>query len=261
MANVAGGERFEIGRALSGALSVLRRDAGTLIATALILYFLPVALIGWATAASVAAYDAFDGKPHVSPAWFFLSGFAGVHATGAVLSVATAYVAAMRRRGAPTTARRAIGRALRLAPHTVVLVALAYLAYALASVLLVFPAFLLAAMWLVAAPALIVERRGLAAAFTRSAVLTNGWRWKVFAVIAAYLVSLIFVRAAVWTAWIGLIGAAGDDAAFFIGSALFEPLRGAIVGALTGVGLGVVYEELRRAKEGAGPEAIAAVFG
>ena len=55
-------------------------------------------------------------------------------------------------------------------------------------VLLIVPGVILLMMWAVAVPALVVERAGVFAAFSRSAQLTKGARWKIFGLSLVLLV-------------------------------------------------------------------------
>src|SRR5438105_308068 len=55
-------------------------------------------------------------------------------------------------------------------------------------ILLIVPGIILLMMWSVAVPALVVEREGVFAAFSRSAQLTKGARWKIFGLSLVLLV-------------------------------------------------------------------------
>jgi len=113
--------------------------------------------------------------------------------------------------------------------------------------------------WCVAIPAYVVERTGIMGAFGRSAELTRGNRWRIFALFVLYVVALIIIEAIS-----GMLGMAGSLAArghFAVLEVMsVTPLvtvAAAVVGA---VGAAVLYGERRRVRDGVGPQNLAAVF-
>lgn len=119
-------------------------------------------------------------------------------------------------------------------------------------VLLLVPGFLFFTMFFVALPACVVEKLGPIQSMARSAELTKGFRWRVFAVallvfLAAVVVSAIF------------------DVAFLRSShQLFARIGNfawqAVFDAYYSVVTAVLYSDLRRLREGIDVEQIAAVF-
>lgn len=63
--------------------------------------------------------------------------------------------------------------------------------------MLLVPGLFLGALWYVAIPAMVEERRGVVASLRRSHALTYGARWKIFALLAVALVLSIIVMVAV----------------------------------------------------------------
>lgn len=117
-------------------------------------------------------------------------------------------------------------------------------------ILLLVPGFILTTMWWVVVPVAVVERKGMADAIARSAVLTAGNRWGIFGIIliiGCLNVAVIFVvnnaTVPASPAWI---------ASSLCSSAFF----GAWSAAATAVG----YHDLRASKEGIRIENIASVF-
>lgn len=137
---------------------------------------------------------------------------------------------------------------------------LASLGAALGFLLLVVPGLLLMIVWSVAAPAEVVERVGVFAAFGRSVSLTRGHRLAIFLVFfVVWLVAVVIqLLVGVPVQMLGLTGwgAGGVWAA----AAVTQAVGGALGVVFTGVAPGAVYYELRRAKEGAAPAELAAVF-
>lgn len=118
--------------------------------------------------------------------------------------------------------------------------------------LLIVPGLILIAMWFVAVPACIVERRGPWECLVRSGELTKGHRWKIFGVvILLYLVSAImgYILTSV-------LGAIAGSVVATIAALIWN----GIWGAFFAVFVVVTYYELRVAKEGIDIEQIASVF-
>ena len=131
------------------------------------------------------------------------------------------------------------------------------LAYLVTAPLLVAPMLVLACLWMVAAPAVVIERRGPIDALKRSVELGRGNRWRVFGTIAIF-----------WAAAIGLSAVASIVSVLFdrTGAGPYPAMAlNAVVGALNGVvglvGVVVLYDQLRRCRAGETPGRLAEVFG
>ncbi|HZV84937.1 MAG TPA: hypothetical protein VFF48_08125, partial [Brevundimonas sp.] len=126
--------------------------------------------------------------------------------------------------------------------------------------LLIVPGVILAVMWLVASPALVVENRGIFDSFQRSRDLTRGNRWMIFALLVVYVVLSSMIS---WLV-VGVGVAAGGSfttATTHWGVAMvLTPLVNVLTGVVSAAGVAAVYYELRRAKEGVSPEQLASVF-
>ncbi len=93
---------------------------------------------------------------------------------------------------APENLGRALATGLRLMLPLLLQSLLWMVAIGAGASLLLFPAFMMATMWSVAPVVLVAEKSGPIAAFSRSARLTKGLRWKVFgAFLPAVLVYLL----------------------------------------------------------------------
>ena len=125
---------------------------------------------------------------------------------------------------------------------------------------LLIPGLILSVLWSVAAPAVVVEKRGVFASLQRSRDLTRGFRWQVFGLIVIYAVLSWIISMA-----IGGLGLALGGGFSEVGPNLwFNLATGPVVNVLSGVvasaGVAALYYELRTAKEGAAPDELAAVF-
>ncbi len=129
---------------------------------------------------------------------------------------------------------------------------LASLGIILGLVLLIVPGIILACMWAVATPARVVEGPGVQRALGRSRTLTQGHRLKIALLFLIFLVPLAVASA--------LIGAVFAFAGEMVVEVIVTPLLSAVASVIGAAGAAVLYMELRRAKEGVGPESLASVF-
>ena len=121
----------------------------------------------------------------------------------------------------------------------------------LASLLLVIPGIIVAMMYYVSQPACIAEKLGVTESMSRSAALTKGFRWQVFAILVIFgLLSSIVIQVGTFiTMWTGPVIAG-------LWTVALQVIQGAFNATLSGV----IYSQLRTAKEGVDIEKIASVF-
>lgn len=131
---------------------------------------------------------------------------------------------------------------------------------AIGFVLLIVPGIILLLMWAVAVPTLVIERQGVFAAFSRSAELTKGARWKILGLFLV-LVCLYWLLTTV----LGIVGldmyssanaAAGLTTTGLIGTVLVGTLFNAVWGTIQPS----LYVELREWKEGGSMESLEEIF-
>ncbi|BDG04578.1 hypothetical protein [Anaeromyxobacter oryzae] len=142
----------------------------------------------------------------------------------------------------------------------VALALVAWIAIMFASILLVFPGIMLACAWAASVPAAVVERIGPFQALSRSAELTRGVRWKVFAAFLALFGVL-------WGLSMGVQLAASAFAVLALpaehapmGTLVVSQLGTALFSCIPSVGCAVTYHELRAAREGLDTAQLASVF-
>jgi hypothetical protein len=112
----------------------------------------------------------------------------------------------------------------------------------------VVPGLFLLTIWAVIVPVVVLERSGTFAAFGRSAELTKGNRWQVFAIV----VLLVLLQGAI-SFVLGLVaGAVGES---FVLYALANLATAVITAPLTSLAATVIYLELRRLRAGTAPAA------
>jgi len=193
----------------------------------------------------------------------FISGLAGL-LVGPLIEAAMTTAVLAEQDGRKATLGESFSSVLELFFPLIGVTGAMTLGIGLGIILLVIPGILLSLMWVVAIPALIAERGGVLVSLHRSQELTDGARWKVFAV--SLLVAVI--RA--------LIGALFGAVIALAGARMYSPFSGTeltIIGGIASVALHAVtssihaaiqpslYVELRQWKEGGNTEQLANVFG
>lgn len=133
-----------------------------------------------------------------------------------------------------------------------------------AGLLLIVPGILLALAWSVAAPAMVAEQCGIRAALARSSALTEGARFKIFAILliivaVAYGVDALFDKASV--AFYGAPAFANlFNHGFPVGYLLVEAITDTVVSGFSISVFASIYVELRTWKEGAPTDALTEIF-
>jgi uncharacterized membrane protein len=234
MRSGAGDASWGIGNAISSASAILFSHFGPFFGTALV--------------ASVPSlvFDYFVPGSYFRPIANFI--------IGQMVSVTLVYGAMQALRGRQVTVGECLSEGLKRLGAALGVAILFGIGVLFGLFMLVVPGLILGAMWAVAVPAAVIEKRGAIAALSRSQELTSGRRWRVF---GAYVVSLLLM-------WVGGMVTEGvltvvtgfKSTATYLGlwafSALFE--------AFTACLLTTLYYYLRREKEGVDIQQIAAVF-
>ncbi len=123
--------------------------------------------------------------------------------------------------------------------------------------------------WSLIFPAQVVEHTGVLGAFTRSGKLTKHNRWRIFGLLILWTIVSSVVQGVlsnlVGAGWTGPTVAPGASpmAALSAFTRAYWVIVGlmSIVSSMVGsAGIANIYYELRRVKEGVGPEALASVF-
>ena len=134
-----------------------------------------------------------------------------------------------------------------------------YIALVLGLILLIVPGLMLLVAWCVCVPVYVAEKPGLIESFGRSAELTRGNRWRIFALCILYFVVLLILEAV-----LGVFGTASRLAAGGSIPALqalaITPVLAVASSMVATVGGAVLYVELRRVRDGVGPAGLAAIF-
>ncbi|MEM9495833.1 MAG: hypothetical protein AAGA09_07505 [Pseudomonadota bacterium] len=237
---------------------VVNRTFGTItrnISTFLLLAFLLVGIPNFVVA--FAQFGMMESNP---------GGAAAVMIAGTIVSIVTAYTlqgalihgAVVDFNGAKASLGESFSTGLNHLLPIVGIAILMTLGIMAGMLLLVVPGIILAIMWVVAVPAQVVENKGIGASFSRSRELTKGGRWKIFGLFLIFMV-LISALSMIAVMPVAAIAAGGGSGAIFVG-ALVQGVTQALTAVVGATGVAALYFELRKAKEGIGAEALAAVF-
>jgi hypothetical protein len=127
----------------------------------------------------------------------------------------------------------------------------------IASLLLIIPGIIVALMWWVYVPVIVVERKGIFESFGRSQQLTSGRRWSIFGLVIIIVILTGVVGAIVNLVAMAAVSGSSDPTFFFT---IAEYVVNSIITAFGGVLVAVGYYYLRVEKEGVDVNDIASVF-
>ncbi len=245
MADVA--SKIDIGRVLTNTFGVISRNPVVFLGLSLLIVGLPNAAMQLIQGSPDAIAGAFASPTVIitSIVGFFVFLFLSV-----VLQ-ATLIVATLNDLGSKEINLGAcISEAIRKFLPLFGLGLLFGLGIALGFMLLIVPGVILYLMWIVAAPVMMAEDKGIIESFKRSAELTSGSKGMIF------LLMIIFVVVA------AVIGGIGGALSFFsvTASVIIATIVNTITGALQGAGIASIYVDLRTAKEGTDSSTLADVF-
>jgi hypothetical protein len=166
-------------------------------------------------------------------------------------------------RGRPMKLSESIRRGLRQFFPLIGSGILAALGVTLGFVLLAIPGFILFTRWYVLAPVCVVEQKGALGSMKRSAELTKGNRWKLFAIAIIVLVGGAFLGELI-DLLLGVLrlpsAAAPLVSASVILAVAVQSIFEGVWFAFSNILSVMIYHDLRAAKEGADIESIASVF-
>jgi hypothetical protein len=257
--------KLDIGRVIAETFGVIRRNVASFLVLSLLLAGLPTMIIGLLQASMFRnqANLTFSTDQIASSV---MSGLAAL-IVSAILQGALIYATVQDLNGARPTIGASLANGLRAFLPLIGVSILFALGVMAGFVLLIVPGVILITVWCVAVPALVAENTGVVDAFRRSADLTRGNRWRVFALLLiVWVATLIISQIMLRMMGIGAIVRPGDVQAIW--DRAFDPMSIAvklIVNTLTSLllaaGAAVLYVELRKVREGHGAEWLADIFG
>jgi uncharacterized membrane protein len=181
---------------------------------------------------------------------------------GLVAAAAVTYATVQELRGRRVGFGEFFGRGLAQGGAAIRVAILSGILLLLAFIALVIPGLVLYTMWWVAIPVAVIERPGAVESLRRSAELTKGNRWRVFALVVGFLAGVFLVAIGIAFVIVVVVelSAAGDRTLFDQLMAVTMWVWTALFMAGQAVLTAVSYYYLRVAKEGVGIDEIATVF-
>ena len=261
--------KLDIGVVLQTTFQVLGRNLATFTILGLVLTGLPATIIAYASFATMGdqATELARGAFTLSPGYFQaigLSGIAGLILT-TILQGALIYATVQDLNGQKASVADCLATGLRNFLALIAVTILLYLAVGFGMVLLLVPGLMIACAWCVAIPALVADRTGIFGAFSRAADLTRGNRWRIFG-LGILLWIVLLVVSTIANAISGVSNLANLDGAeglavltspAFLVLSVIRSTVSAVVGSTL---VAVLYVELRRLRDGAGPQWLAEIF-
>ncbi|HXQ10402.1 MAG TPA: hypothetical protein VN805_05310 [Caulobacteraceae bacterium] len=265
MAGVAAAStRFELGRVIERTFASIVRNFAVFALLALLLAGIPAALTGGllalastgATSTPVAAGD--TGLVAIGASAFSITFFVGAIAAF-VLRGAIVYGAVADLNGRRASLGECLSTGLRHVGWLFLLAIVVTVAEVCGYILLIVPGLMMLTAWIVAVPAQVVERTGVFGAMQRSADLTRGHRWPIFGLMVIFVLGSGLVQGVAAAATAPLVAASATTGQV-VSQVVIQPLATTLTALVAAVGVASIYFELRSAREGIGPEALAAVF-
>lgn len=255
--------KIDIARVIQQTFQVLGRNFVTYIILALLLSGIPTAIISYLQAENVAAVQ--GGNFNFGPGYFttFGVGVLAALVTSAILQGALIFATVQDMNGGRPRIGDCLATGLRSFLPLIGVSILFSLAVVLGFIFLVVPGLMILCAWCVAIPALVADRTSVTGAFGRSAELTRGNRWRIFGLLVVVWIIAVIIGAVVGAVTGGASFGSGADAA----AVLRSPVQiggnlviNTLTSAISSTGVAVLYVELRRAREGLGPQLLSEIF-
>ena len=256
--------KLDIGRVIQGTFGVIGRNFVTFFLLAFLFSGLPTAILSYAQAGQATALS--TGNFNFSAGYISAIGFGGLAAliTASILQGSLIFATVQDLNGTRPSISECLATGLRAFLPLLGLSILLALAIVGGFILLVVPGVMMLCAWCVAVPALVADRTGVMGAFSRSAELTRGNRWRIFGLLLiVWVIALIIGGIIGGVAGAISLGATGLDPVELmrspvqiIGNTLINTLSAMI----TSTGAAVLYVELRKAREGQGPQWLSEIF-
>jgi hypothetical protein len=246
--------RMSVGRVFQRAFSAITLNPAVVLGLALCVGALPALLMTYlfiqsgmtmtpGVAPSAASFNKLLGATFISTVVSFV--------IAALVQGALTRATVSANEGKRATFGESLSTAVRVVLPLIGLSILFAIGIGIGFILLLIPGIILMLMWSVAVPALVIERQGVFAAFSRSAELTKGAKWKIlglFLVIGVCYWLLSYVA--------GLVGfgtynsATATAGGLTTGNLIGGIVVGTVFNALWGTIQPSLYVELRQWKEG-----------
>lgn len=253
---------LDIGFVLEKTFSVIGQRISELAILSLVFVGIPNVILSWISARMLEqAVTSGGAMAAFSPSYLITNFLVGL--LPLLLQAAVVHTTVETMAGRPSDVGSSISVAFRVFLPLIILSIMLSIAYGIGLMLLVVPGLILMTIWAVAVPAFIAERTGILGAFSRSFDLTEGQRWRIFALMVVAFIAMIVAGLVIGLLNVGaVIGAQSSQtfATFTIWSALLNSVLAMAAGVVGAVGVSVLYVHLRDLKDGTSLYAIGDVF-
>jgi hypothetical protein len=255
--------RMSVGRVFQRAFSAIAQNPGVVVGLALAIGALPGLLMsflfvqfGFFSPAGIQS-GAISFRTLMGAT--FISGLVGMVIAALVQGALTRAVVSANE-GRSASFGECLSTGLRVALPLIGLGIVFAIAVGAGFVLLIVPGVILALMWSVAVPALVVENTGVFGSLSRSAELTKGSRWKILGVFFVLLVGYWILSLVLGLVGLRMYGPGTSVTGFTVANILGSVILGTIFNMLWGTIQPSLYVELRQARDGDSAEHLAEVF-
>ncbi len=246
---------FDLGRVIQRTFSAIGGNAAVFFGAAIVLVGAPSAMLAFGQSQLVSGTDDPGASLLLMAAGWVLNLVGMFLLQGMVVKAAVNGF-----NGAPTGFGDAFDAGVRMFLPLLGLGVVAGVAILFGYLLLLVPGLILTVLWSVAAPAVVVEKRGVFESLQRSRDLTRGHRWSVFGLIVIYGVLSWLISILIGGVSIATGGALTGGSPNLWVNLIAGPVVSVLSGVVASAGAAALYYELRTAKEGAGPEVLASIF-
>ena len=256
--------KIDIGRVIGETFGVLRRNLLAFLVLSFLLSGVPLAIVNMFQATAVQAGGNIDFSVDALM-WIGLGALAAI-VTTAILQGTLIYATVQDMSGGKASIGDSLATGLRAFLPLLVVSVLFFLAMFFGLLLLIVPGIMIGVAWCVCVPALVAERTGIFGAFSRAADLTRGNRWRIFGLaVITWIVLLVIGMVLGAISGVSMLAQLGNPEA--LQAAALSPLNvtinvisNTLSGMITSTGIAVLYVELRKAREGLGPQWLAEIF-
>ncbi len=260
--SVARPQRFDIGDVVSGTFGLIRRNAVIFLLLGLLLTVLPTLLYTWA-ALHATNWMTMAIKGYAPPRWYWILSSLALNIAAYLLQQAAMVRVAMADLdGRRSSIGECLSGSLRFILPLLVVGISFWIIFSIAFLLLIVPALIFAASYSLAVPVTVIERVGVSKAFSRSAALTRGHLWSIFALFVVFFIAFYVVEIALAGLFrgFGVFHPRGINTPATFTFIIISPLIQMVSNVISQAGLVTIYNHLRAIKEGIVPQSVASVF-